>query len=181
MKILICGTLPPPKFGHSMLYESLMASSFADPMAGDDVGYDVKLLNMHYWNYGNGGQPTLGKIFLMIKYWLIMVCVTVVWQPKYVLYNESWYPRPFWKDMLFCCTVLALRKKLVIHDHGQYVWELFHSLTGIKQRILSFVLSHIHGVIVLGEKVKSTYDGFISADKVLAAAVATFLRQFPRA
>lgn len=166
MKILILGTLPPPKFGHSMTYDVLMSSSFADPLAGYDVGYDVKFLNMDFFSYDSNGKPTFSKIFKMIKYWIVLICVSLVWQPRYVMYNASWYLRPFWKDMLYCVTAILLGRRLVIHDHGQYVAELYLHTHGFKGKLLRWVLSHSHGAIVLGKKAKATYDGLMSLEKV---------------
>jgi len=139
-----------------------MSSSFANPLAGDagdddTIGYDVKFLNMQFFTYENHGQPTATKLINMIKYWIVLILNCLIWQPRYVLYNESWYLRPFWKDMLYCVTTILLRQRLVIHDHGQYVSELYFHLHGLKRKILKWVLDHAHAAIVLGEGAKIQY------------------------
>ena len=89
-KVLICGILPPPYFGHSMLYKMLMASSF--PRA-----YETKFLNMQFWTYGTHKKVTIEKLFKMVKYYFIFVVTLVFWRPKYFLYNSSFYPMPYLK------------------------------------------------------------------------------------
>ena len=64
IKILICGILPPPNFGHSIIYKMLMASSFPD-------AFDTKFLNMQFWTYGTHKKVTIEKLFKMVKYYMI--------------------------------------------------------------------------------------------------------------
>jgi len=56
IKILICGILPPPYFGHSMLYKMLMASSFPN-------AFETRFLNMKFWSYATNKKVTIEKIF----------------------------------------------------------------------------------------------------------------------
>ncbi|MCX5681887.1 MAG: hypothetical protein NT079_06455, partial [Candidatus Omnitrophica bacterium] len=56
IKILVCGVLPPPSFGHSKIYEMLMSSSFPK-------SYDVRFFNMHFWSYETNKKVTGEKIF----------------------------------------------------------------------------------------------------------------------
>ena len=51
-KILICGMLPPPYFGHSMVYEVLMATEFAEQN-------DITFLDLHFWSYAQHKQLTI--------------------------------------------------------------------------------------------------------------------------
>ena len=97
-----------------MLYKMLMASSFSDT-------FDTKFLNMQFWTYGTHKKVTIEKLFKMARYYFMFVMALVFWRPKYILYNISFYPMPYWKDLLFCSTGILLGCKVILHDHGQYV------------------------------------------------------------
>jgi len=159
IKILICGILPPPNFGHSMVYKMLMASSF--PKA-----FDTKFLNMQFWTYGTHKKVTIEKLYKMVKYYAVFIANLLFWRPRYVLYNSSFYRMPYLKDLLFCSTGIVLGSKLVFHDLGQYVRELDESLTGIKKSALRWMLRNMGGSIIMGEKVRGDYEGLADPKKL---------------
>ncbi len=158
-KILICGVLPPPNFGHSMVYQMLMASSFPNV-------FETKFLNMRFWTYGTHQKVTLGKLFKMVKYYAVFVWTLLFWRPKYVLYNSSFYRMPFLKDLLFCSTGIILGSKFIFHDLGQYVRELDGSLRGFKKSALRWMLKNMGGSIIMGEKVRQDYEGLADPAKL---------------
>ncbi len=159
VKILICGILPPPNFGHSMIYKMLMASSFPN-------AFEIKFLNMRFWTYGTHQKVTYPKLFKMVKYYVIFVGTLIFWRPKYVLYNISFYRMPYLKDLLFCSTAILLGTKLVFHDFGQYVKELDESLTGPKKAALRWMLKNMGASIIMGEKVRRDYEGLADPVKL---------------
>lgn len=151
VKILICGVLPPPNFGHSMLYQRLMSSKFPDE-------FDVKFLNMKYWDYGTDKKVTWRKVAKMFKYYALFIWSLLTFRPKYVLYNISFYKMPWLKDALFCVTSI-LFSRLVIHDHGRYVNE--HP-----SKLKTWILRHAVASIVLGHEVCKTYKGLMPTSKL---------------
>src|SRR5271154_354925 len=160
VKILICGILPPPNFGHSMIYKMLMSSSFPN-------AFETKFLNMQFWTYGTHKKVTIEKLFKMVKYYMIFTGILIFWRPKYVLYNSSFYRMPFLKDFLFCSTGIILGSKVVFHDLGQYVRELDESLQGFEKASLRWMLKNVAGSIILGEKVRHDYAGLVPPSKLL--------------
>ena len=159
VRVLVCGVLPPPYFGHSMLYEMLMRSSFVEAL-------DVIFLDMHFWSYETNKKVTGGKLFKLVKYFSQYLWRLALHRPQYVLYNISFYKMPFLKDFLFCATGILLGKKVVIHDHGQYVRELYDALPGWQQAMLRWMLKHAAASIVMGEAVKPRYDGLMAPGKL---------------
>jgi glycosyltransferase involved in cell wall biosynthesis len=159
VKILICGILPPPHFGHSMVYKMLMASPFPNT-------FEAKFLNMQFWTYGKHKKVTIEKLFKMIKYYIIFKFILIFWRPQYVLYNISFYRMPYLKDLLFCSTAILLGRKLVFHDLGQYVKELDESLTGFKKKALRWMLKNMGGSVIMGEKVRQDYVGLADQKKI---------------
>ena len=160
IKVLICGILPPPYYGHSMLYKMLMASSFPN-------AFEVKFLNMKFWTYGTHKKVTLEKLLKMVQYYFVFIVTLVFWRPKYFLYNSSFYPMPYLKDLLFCSTGILLGCKLVVHDHGQYVKELDESLEGAKKSALRWMLKNMAASIIMGEKVRQDYAGLTDPAKLI--------------
>ncbi|MBF0485466.1 MAG: glycosyltransferase family 4 protein [Candidatus Omnitrophica bacterium] len=158
-RILICGVLPPPYFGHSMLYEMLMRSSFAE-------AFNIKFLNMHFWSYETNKKVTLGKLFKLVKYYAQFWGIVLTFRPQYILFNISFYKMPFLKDFLFCATGIVLGCKVIIHDHGQYVRELYDSLPGWQKSLLLWMLKHSTASIVMGERVRPAYSGLMAQEKI---------------
>lgn len=159
VRILICGVLPKPYFGHSMLYEMLMRSSFSS-------AYDVKFLNMHFWSYESNKKVTSGKLLKFVKYYLQYLWLILFFHPCYVLFNISFYKMPFFKDFLFCATGILFGKRMVLHDHGQYVKELYDSLPKRQKGMLRWMLNRSTASIIMGERVKPFYEGLMPLDKL---------------
>ncbi len=137
----------------------LMASSFPASVRS-------RFLNMHFWSYQTNKKVTGGKIFKMVKYYLEYVATIIFWQPRYVLYNSSFYPMPFWKDFLFCATGIILGRRVVFHDLGQYVRELHDGLLPWRRALLKWLLRHAAGSIVMGESVRQTYLGLMDDRRI---------------
>jgi len=159
IRILVCGVLPPPYFGHSKMYEMLMASSFSRD-------FDTHFLNMHFWSYQTDKKVTLRKVGKMLKYYFQYLGQILSFRPKYILYNISFYKMPFLKDLFFCGTGILLRRKIVFHDFGQYVSELHAALPSWQKAALRWMLRHSAASIVMGECVKKVYDGLMSPEKL---------------
>ncbi len=159
MKVLVCGVLPPPYFGHSVMYKMLMESAFPEKV-------QVRFLNMHFWSYQTNKQVTGQKLFLMAKYFFQYIAAIILWQPRFVLYNSSFYRMPFWKDSLFCAVGIVLGRGLVFHDMGQYVRELHDTLPAWQRRLLRWTLRHAAGSILMGEGVRQTYKGLMDDNKL---------------
>ncbi|MFH0754640.1 MAG: glycosyltransferase family 4 protein [Candidatus Omnitrophota bacterium] len=160
IKVLVCGVLPPPTFGHSKMYAMLMASSFPDEM-------DVKFLNMHFWSYATNKKVTSGKLVRMLQYYGQYVWYILSFRPKYVLYNMSFYKMPFLKDFLFCATGILLGRRVVMHDMGQYVRELYDGASGWQKAMLRWMLKHMAASIVMGERVRPVYEGLADSRKIV--------------
>lgn len=158
-KILVCGVLPPPYFGHSVMYKMLMGSSFTARM-------DVRFINMHYWSYQTNKKVTGAKIFKMVRYYFQYIAIIIFWRPQYVLYNTSFYRMPFLKDFLFCFTGIISGLRVVFHDFGQYVRELHDALPFWQRGMLKWLLRHAAGSIVMGERVRLVYKGLMDEKNI---------------
>ncbi len=160
VKILVCGILPPPNFGHSMMYKMLMESSFV-------TTFDITFLDMKFWSYAKHKRITPDKIFKMVRYWLQFVGRIITKRPRYVLFNMSFDKMPFLKDYLFCVTGWALGRRIVLHDMGQYLPELHASAGPVLRVLIGQLLSITHAIIVMGEKVRVDYTPFYDPKRIV--------------
>jgi glycosyltransferase involved in cell wall biosynthesis len=160
-KILICGILPPPLFGHSAMYKILMESSFID-------AFDITFLDMKFWTYAQDRKVTVVKLFKMIKYFIKFKWLIITKRPRYVLYNMSFEKMPFLKDFLFCYIGKLFGCRIVIHDMGQYVKELYDVSGKIYQALIRCLLRNTTACIMLGEGTKEVYRGLIDQKRLFA-------------
>ncbi len=159
IKVLVCGVLPPPNFGHSMTYKMLMSSAFVQEC-------DVVFLEMKFWSYAKHKKVTIDKILKMVKYWFQLVYAIVRHQPTFLLFNMSFDKMPFLKDLLFCQTAHILGCRVVLHDHGQYLPELYASSGGMMKKLIKHLLRITHAIIVMGEKVRAEYTPFYDPARI---------------
>ena len=160
-KILICGILPPPFFGHSAMYKLLMESSFVD-------AHEITFLDMRFWTYAQHKKVSFAKLVKLVKYLGQYVFLIVAKRPRYILYNMSFDKMPFMKDFLFCFIGIMCGRRVVVHDMGQYVRELYQSCGVIYQFLIRWLLRHTTACIVLGEGTKTVYNGFIEPRRLFA-------------
>jgi glycosyltransferase involved in cell wall biosynthesis len=174
LKLLICGMLPPPYFGHSMVYEVLMASEFAEQ-------HDITFLDMQFWSYAEHKQLTITKLVKMLVYFMHYIYLIAARRPKYVLYAISFDVLPFWKDLLFCGVGILLGRRVILHDMGQYAGELYDTSGPLRRPALNWLLAKVTGVLVLGRSQREIYTRLLPKAKILVgrAAVADSQRLFP--
>jgi len=160
-KILVCGILPPPNFGHSMIHAILMRSPF-------EQAFNVIFFNMKFWSYKEHKRVTFLKILKMMKYYFQFIWIIISRRPQYVLYGISFDKMPFLKDFLFCMTARFLGCKVVLHDMGQYAGILYNAYTKFGKSLMRFFFKNIAASIVLGEHTKGSYEGLFDRNKVFA-------------
>jgi glycosyltransferase involved in cell wall biosynthesis len=175
VKILICGILPPPNFGHSMLYKALMESHFVDE-------FDVVFFNMKFWSYEKHKKVTLAKLFKFIQYYFQFIALVLTRRPRYVLYAISFDKMPFLKDFVFCMTARILGCKVVVHDMGQYLAQLYDGSSALVKKLIRLMMRSMTGSIVLGEVTRRVYVGLMDIKKVYAVpgAVADSINVLPQ-
>lgn len=160
IKILVCGILPPPNFGHSMMYKMLMESDFVRQC-------DVTFLDFKFWSYAKHKRVTPDKLLKMVKYWFQYVFRIILRRPRYVLFNMSFDKMPFLKDYLFCMTGAWLGRRVILHDMGQYLPELYDSSGPLLRSLLGQLLKKTYAIIVMGEKVRTCYAPFFDPGRIV--------------
>jgi len=160
-RVLVCGILPPPNFGHSMIHKMVMVSDFVKE-------FDVTFFDLRFWSYREHKKVTLLKLLKLVKYYFQFVGLMLVLRPRYVLYGISFDKMPFLKDALFCLTGRMLGGRIVLHDMGQYLKAMHDSGGAGWQRFVRFFMRRMSASIVLGENTRAVYEGFMDADRVFA-------------
>ncbi len=160
-KILVCGILPSPFFGHSMMYKILMESAFVE-------AFDVTFLDMKFWSYSQHKKVTFVKLLKLCKYFVQYVFFILVKRPRYILYNMSFDKMPFLKDFMFCFVGKMLGCNIVLHDMGQYVKELYQSSGRLSRALMRWLLKKATACILLGEHTKSMYEGFVEPRRLFS-------------
>ena len=72
-----------------------------------------------------------------------------------------------WRDLLFLKLIAWKKKKCIIHLHGGYYRQLFEKDCGRLQRKLNIkALNRIDAAIVLGDSLKSIFEGWVEKNKI---------------
>ena len=163
IKILICGILPPPYFGHSMIYKILMGSDFVRP-------YDVTFFNMSFWSYGQHKKVNIVKLLKLIKYLFQYIFLILTKKPKYILYSISFDKMPFLKDVLFCGLGKILGCRIVLHDMGQYARVFYENSGPFYRRLFKWLIESTTAIIVLGENTKDVYSDLMARERIFVVS-----------
>ncbi len=123
---------------------------------------------MHFWSYDTHKKVTFRKIFKMVRYLFQYIYLILSKRPQYVLYNMSFDKMPFLKDFIFCGIGKVLGCRIVIHDMGQYVRELYDSSSNFYKWLVRKFCEMATASIVLGEGTKGKYEGFMDSSTLVA-------------
>ena len=147
IKVLICGVLPPPNFGHSIMYKVLLGSSFVRDC--DVIFWDMK-------------HP--------LWCWFGYVGAVLTRRPRYVLFDTSFNKKVFLRDYFFCLTGALLGCRIVLHDMGQYLPETYASAGLLLRGLIKHLLRMACAVIVISARARRIYAPFFDSEKVFVVA-----------
>ena len=159
IKILIGGMLPPPNFGHTMIYQMLMNTEFSK-------NFSITFLNFRFWKYSRHKRVTVKKIGQFLIYYFYYIFLIIIKRPDYILYGISFDKMPFFKDSLFLMTGRILRSKIILHDQGQYLGDLYGTSPRFVRRYIEYTFRSVNAAIVLGEVAKNTYKNLLDTERV---------------
>jgi len=101
-----------------------------------------------------------------VKYYFQFLGLLLAGRPQYILYGISFDKMPFLKDALFCLTGRLLGSRVVLHDMGQYLKIMHDSGGRIWQNFVRWFMRRMTASIVLGEKARLIYAGFMDLNRV---------------
>ena len=157
MKVLFIATLPPPVTGQSVASQALL-----DQLEED--GHTVCTINLSKKTFRQG-ITSLSRIFEVLS---------LTWQTwkagsdfdaVYLTTSESLAGNL--KDTLLLAVIGRLRSKTWLHLHGGAgMRNLLALRAGWIRRLNRFFLKRVAGVIVLGDRLISIFDGYVEADRI---------------
>ncbi len=117
-KVLFLLKVPPPVHGSTLMNDQVAKSE----KIKDAFNADYLLVSFSR-DIGSIGRVSLRKIFLFLKYSLLLVKKLVVFRPQIVYFAISPYGAAFFKDVIFYLIIRLFSKKVVFHHHGKGVSE----------------------------------------------------------
>ena len=157
LKILIIGPFPNPITGLSLANQILF-----DNLNG--LGYEATSINSSLKDFEEKtGNFTLNKLLYFLKintlFYKIFKNDIVYITPGQTFLGVSKYA-------LFIMLSKILKKKIIVHIHGNVLYKNYESLSGCRRKILHFLLSMADRGIVLSPSLKKNLIEFIDEDKI---------------
>jgi glycosyltransferase involved in cell wall biosynthesis len=157
MKVLFIATLPPPVTGQSVAGQVLL-----DQLKDD--GHTVCTINLSK-NTFRQGISSLSRIFEVLGLTWRTWKAGRHFDAVYLTTSESLAGNL--KDMLLLVAIGRLRSITWLHLHGGAgMRKLLAIRTGWIGRLNHFFLKRVAGVIVLGERLTSIFDGYVEAERI---------------
>lgn len=143
MKMCFVAQFPPPIHGLSKAVDTLYNSSLSDK-------YHFSKINI------TNNRKILESIFKILSSNA---------QVFYFTISQSLGGN--WRDLLILTLIKLKRKKCIIHLHGGYFGQLMKNDCGPRQRMANrYLLYKVDRAIVLGESLKSVFNGYIDPYRI---------------
>jgi glycosyltransferase involved in cell wall biosynthesis len=163
-RILMFGYLPPPYFGPSVVYQTLLRSGFARH-------YDVTFVNQRFSRHIAELQRFhLRKVLetgrlLLVELWHLLTqrfdlcCISI-----------SVNRKAFWKESVFLRLAGWFGVRAVLHAHAYGFVDFYQQSPPRLQRLIDRVVSHAAAAIVMGERVRDEFSRWLPPEKIFVVA-----------
>lgn len=158
--VLLLGKIPPPYYGPSIATEIILRSK---------LKYEFNL--RHFDTRINADIKSIGK-FSLLKIWRVLliylsyVRVINCLSPSLVVIPVSQTKIGFFKDSMFYWFASRKKSKVLFYLRGSSLTSQLLSSCFIFRLYCKKILLEANGIIVLGEKIKDTFEGFIESNKI---------------
>ncbi len=157
MKVLFIATLPPPVTGQSVASQALLEQLNED-------GHMVCTINLSK-NTFRQGVSSLSRIVEVLGLIWRTFKAGRDFDAVYLTTSESLAGNL--KDMLLLTAIGRLRSRTWLHLHGGAgMRKLLAIRTDWVGRLNYFFLKRVAGVIVLGDRLTSIFDGYVEAERI---------------
>jgi len=158
MKVLLIGPLPPPITGESLANNTVLKNLRLVSK------FKIYFINNAYHSF----KEDLG-VFSMKKAWFyfkkyIQLYKVIDIDILYITLGQTFYG--VIKYAPYIITAKLLRKKIVIHIHGNYLKTEYLKLKGIKKSLFKFLISKADKGIVLSKMLLPNLTPFISKKNI---------------
>jgi glycosyltransferase involved in cell wall biosynthesis len=158
--VFLFGKLPPPYMGPSIATELLLRSALND---------EFKLI--HIDTRINSSLSTMGKFSLkkligQFKVYVNLISKLIRLKPALAWIPISQSKGGFAKDAILILLCRFLGTRVLIHLRGSEFRDRMENGSSLNLKFVRFVLGKTSGVIVLGERLKSIFLGWIPEDRI---------------
>ncbi len=159
MKILLIGPLPPPITGNS-LANKIVVENLPKYYPNTFVDY----INTSYPTFKEDiGKFSLKKVFTYAKQYKGMYKILKT-DKVYMTTGQTFFGVLKYAPYIYFSKLL--NKELIVHIHGDYLWQEYEKLNGIKKKIFKHLLSKFDKGIVLSKTLRRNLTPFLPNDKV---------------
>lgn len=159
-RILLFGYLPPPIFGPSVAYESLLGSSFSDR-------FEVSFIDLSVADSVQELEKfRVMKLAKMLRFGWLEVWFLVTRRPMLCCYPISYNRNAFLKDAFLLALARAFRVPIVLWAHGVGVRKFRQGLNPALRRLFDRLVRKSAGVVVLAESLRAEFEGLVEADRM---------------
>lgn len=160
IKVLVVGPTPPPFHGVAVAIQALLQSHLTKQFHT----YHLDLADRRGIQHVN--KPDLHDVALFIQQWLKLVGILIKVNPRvsYLVLSQSTVG--FLRDSLLIWPAYMCGSHVVLHLHGGNLREWFLGRSWLMKAYVKVVLRCVTRAIVLGESLKSQFDGLIAKDRV---------------
>jgi len=153
--VLLVGPTPPPWFGQAVGMQILL----------DAVHLNQSYTLVHL-NINNVDKPLVCKVLATVSFLLRYLWKLLVHNPDalYLLVSRS--RMGCIKDCIVMGLARLRRVPVVVHLHGGDLAVFYRGLGPLWQRLLRSFYCHVTVAIVLGESLRSQFDGLLPAERV---------------
>lgn len=162
MKILVIGDFPGSLNGQTIANQTVYE--------GLKENYDIVRINTVkedvFEDKVEQGKFKLGKFLKILSYlWdEILLILTGKFDVVYMTSGQSFLG--FIRFTPYMLTAIIKKIPYYNHIHGGYFRKMYESLSPMKKKFVLFFLKKASGMIVLGDSLRSMFQGLISEDKI---------------
>lgn len=159
MKLLLIGPLPPPITGNSLANKILVEKL---PIYYPNIKVDF--INTSYQEFKEDiGKFSLRKVFVYMKQYKEIYKIFTS-DKVYMTTGQTFFG--VLKYAPYILLSKMLKKEMIIHIHGDYLWQEYSKLKGSKKKVFEYLLSKFDKGIVLSDSLKRNLRPFIPEEKI---------------
>ena len=159
MKLLIIGPIPPPITGNSLANKIIIEKL---PLFYENI--EVTSINTSYFVFKEDvGKFSLKKVIFYVKQYKEIYKIFNV-EKVYMTTGQTFFG--ILKYAPYILISKLLKKELIVHIHGDYLWKEFENLKDFKRLIFSKLISKFDKGIVLSNTLKRNLEPFLPVERI---------------
>jgi glycosyltransferase involved in cell wall biosynthesis len=162
--LLLIGPTPPPFHGVAVAVQSLLQSCILDEFRVSHLDLADRRGIQHV------NKPDLHDVALFLQQWLRLVTILFRACPTVTYLVLSQSTIGFLRDSLLIWPAYLRGSQIVLHLHGGNFRDWLRERSWLMKTYVQLVLRRITRVIVLGESLKSQFEGLVEPSQIAVVA-----------